>query len=85
MAALPDLDRARIMGHLSRIAGPWTLTKPDIRAAVNALDDWIDTNASTINQQLPEPFRSEATLAQKGAILAFIAMRRGGLLTTAED
>lgn len=86
MAVLPDDDRKKIMGYLSRHAGPWTnITKPDVKAAVDALDDLMDSQASTLNQALPEPFKSDATLAQKAAALAYVVMRRGGLLTTEED
>jgi hypothetical protein len=85
MAALPNLDRVKVAAHLGR-KHPWPgLTKPDIKAAVDAIDDYIDTNAATMNAALPQPFRTIATLEQKARLFAYVALRRGGLLTTEND
>lgn len=52
----------------------------EIRAAVSDLTDFIEGNATAINNAFPEPFKSEATLAQKRYVLALAAMKLAGLL-----
>lgn len=59
---------------------PGALTKAQLRAAVDAVDDWVDANASAFNTALPQPFRGAATSAQKAIVLAFVALRRAGVL-----
>lgn len=85
MAVLDVVNRARTFAQLVR-AVPWpTLTKPDIKAAVDAVDDWADANATSFNTALPLPFRVTASPAQKALILAYICMRRSGILRAEED
>lgn len=52
------------------------LTKTDIQAAVNAADDWADTNAAAYNTALPVAFRTNATAAQKALLLALVILAR---------
>jgi len=61
------------------------ITKPDLKAAVDATDDWIEANQTSFNTALPQPFRSNATLAQKTFLFCYVAMRRAGLLRAEED
>ena len=86
MAALPDLDRNRIwrwfMRKNTEVCG---FTKTDLRAAVDATDAWIDSNASSFNTALPVAFRTNATLAQKTILFCWVAMRRAGILKVEED
>ncbi len=60
-------------------------TKTDLRAAVDAADTWIDSNASSFNTALPVAFRTNASLAQKTLLLCYVAMRRAGILKVEED
>ena len=87
MANLPDEDRRRIWAHIMRQRGevPPTIVKPELRAAVNAVDAWVDGNTASFNAALPEPFRSAATPEQKAMMLMFVVMRRAGKLRTEED
>lgn len=86
MAVLADEDRRRVWGHLMRTGlGSTALVKADIRAAVDATDTWIEANQAAFNTALPQPFRSSATLTQKTLLFCFVAMRRAGVLHTAED
>jgi len=62
------------------------LSTSDVRAAVDATDDWLDaapaggaTNLAALNAALPVPFRTTATTAQKALVLAFVAQKRGGV------
>jgi hypothetical protein len=61
------------------------ITKPDLKAAVDATDDWVEANSASFNTALPQPFRSNATTPQKTFLLCYVAMRRAGLLRAEED
>lgn len=83
MAVLSDADRATIWAVVQR---HWSdqrsslgaLTKADLRAAVNAADDWADANAAAYNTALPQPARGALTAQQKGDLLTLIIRVRGG-------
>lgn len=86
MAVLPDTDRNRIIRYFMRQQlGACSFTKAELQAAVNAIDSFLDDNASTLNQALPAAFRGSASSAQKAAVYGFVAMRRAGLLKVEED
>lgn len=86
MAALPDLDRVRVWAHFMRHPGATLgLSKADLRAAVDATDDWIDTNAATFNLALPLSARTALSASQKTLLFCMVAMRRAGLLRVNED
>jgi hypothetical protein len=91
MAALPDEDRRRTWAHLMReLSDNVTLqgiaiSKADLRAALNAVDDWVDENSTSFNQALPQPARSGLTMRQKVVLLSFVILRRAGLLRAKED
>ena len=80
MAVLSDADRlelwAEYQRELSTVREPLALTKADLRAAVNALDDFLNTNAGTINSAIPQPARSALTTAQKARLLMFVIRQR---------
>jgi hypothetical protein len=81
MAVLTDEQRAEEWAaFMSDVSGNQEvfgmLTKADIRAAVNALDDYLHTNAAAINQTLPEPARTELTTPQKARLLMRVVARR---------
>jgi hypothetical protein len=54
----------------------WSGTKADLLSAVNATDTWIDNNQSAYNSALPEPFATDATLAQKTFLFCVVAIAR---------
>ena len=80
MAVLPDADRVAVwsemMSALSAGREPLNLTKADLRAAVNALDDYMNTNAGAINTAIPLPARTNMTVAQKARLLTFVIKKR---------
>lgn len=83
--ALILADRQKVMAQLSRQFA-WTgLTKTDLQAAVNAIDDFFDANSTPINNAFPQPFRTTASTNQKALIVALVAARRGGYLRTEND
>lgn len=51
-----------------------------LRAAVDALDAWIETNGTAVNAALPEPFKSEGTLAQKSVLFSAVALKRAEVI-----
>lgn len=59
-------------------------TKAQLQAAVNAADDWADTNAASYNTALPAAFRNSATLQQKTMLLMYVIARRAGLVEWAD-
>jgi hypothetical protein len=89
VAVLPTLDRLRVAGQWMRDASasqePCAFTKDDLRAAVAAADDWVESNTVAFNAALPQPFRSAGTPTQKIAILAYVLWRRAGRLRAPED
>jgi hypothetical protein len=86
MAVLSALERARTAAQwLRRNPESCAFTKADLRAAVNATDDWIDSQQANYNAALPAAFRTNATLAQKTLLFCYVAMRRAGLLRAEED
>lgn len=89
MATLPAQDRTRVgaawMRDLSEARESVAWTKPDLAAAVAAVDDWVEANTAAFNAALPQPFRSTATPTQKTALLAYVLWRRAGRLRVPED
>lgn len=83
MAVLQTSDRQRIwrgvMRYWSGLLLPVGVNKSELQAAVNAADDWIETNAGLYNAALPLAFRTNATTAQKAFLLACVALARGNV------
>lgn len=84
MAVLSAASRAVIAAHIQRPQqglGPLAaLTKTDLRAAVDATDDWIDANSAAFNTALPATARTALTQQQKTLLFCYVALRRAGLL-----
>ena len=79
MAVLSDPDRLACSGEFQsdRATGQFgAVTKADIRAAVNALDDFLNTNAATINSAIPLPARTALTVPQKALLLQYVIQKR---------
>ena len=80
MAVLDEASRtevwAELMRKYSRDGETIGITKQDLRAAVDALDDFMDANAATINNALPQPAKAELTSAQKALMLSFVVLKR---------
>jgi len=80
MAALSETERravwADFMRELSNERDPLPLLKTDLRAAVDALDDFLVANAAAVNNAIPEPAKSALTTAQKARLLMFVVRKR---------
>lgn len=86
MAELDDTNRNRVwrwfMRHNTEAC---SYTKTDLRAAIDACDTWVESNAAAFNTALPQPFRGQASATQKTLLLCWVAMRRAGILKVEED
>lgn len=81
MAVLSDNDRKSACGDfISDVCAAHeafgALSKADVRAALNALDDFLNTNATTINNAIPQPARGALTTAQKARLLNMVVRYR---------
>ena len=82
MAALDEANRTDVWAGYqheeSRLHRTLDLTKVEIRAAVDATDDWIDDNAgaynAAVNAALPEPGALSAK--QKAKLFMAVSSRR---------
>jgi hypothetical protein len=80
MAVLGEQDRAGVWSLLMSI---WSdqrtevgITKDQLRAAVDAADSWVDTNAASFNSALPLAARQGLTSKQKAWLLLYVVLRR---------
>jgi len=75
MPTLSAQDRLDAVADYIREDGV-SITKADLRAAFNALDDWFDTNAATLNAVLPVAARTGLSTAQKARLLRAVIAKR---------
>ena len=79
MAVLDSESRVQLLGDWMRTnTEALGITKPDLRAAVSALDVFFDTNATAINNAIPQPARSSLSVAQKAKLITYVIMKRYG-------
>jgi hypothetical protein len=80
VAVLSDTDRVSVWASLMRAVSDAresvALTKIELRAAIDATDDWVNTNAASFNSALPAAARSSLTARQKAWLLVAIITRR---------
>ena len=78
MAIMSDTNRSECWADFMRTeSGTYGgITKADLRAAINAADQWASDNAASYNTALPQPARAELTAAQKARLLAWVIMKR---------
>jgi hypothetical protein len=79
MAVMGTTDRQAVTDQFQRentvvISG--ALTKAQLRAAIDAADAWVDSNAASYNTALPLPARTVLTAGQKALILVYVVTRR---------
>jgi hypothetical protein len=83
--ALDETNRIRVTAQALR-DGVWPgITKTELRNAINATDDYIDTIQTAYNNALPANVRTSLNLAQKTLLFCYVAMRRAGRLRAEED
>jgi Ni2+-binding GTPase involved in maturation of urease and hydrogenase len=80
MAVLSNADRiavwAKMMETMSRNSEACTINKTQLRAAVDAADQWADDNAASFNSALPVAARTNLTSNQKGRLLMLVIAKR---------
>lgn len=81
MAVLSDSARSRICQQYaeevsSERGSLGNLTKAQLRAAFDAMDSWVDSNAASLNAAIPLPARTALTAAQKAKILVYVVEKR---------
>ncbi len=78
MAVLSESQRFEAWANLmrDRLGTLAPLAKADLRAAVDAVDDFLDANAATINAAIPQPARGALTTKQKALLLMYVVAKR---------
>lgn len=78
MAIMADADRAEVTAQWQRENKLQTgaITKADLRAAINAIDQYMSDNAAAINSAIPQPARGQLTTKQKALILTAVVAKR---------
>jgi len=64
------------MQRLSDMGEAVGMTKSDLRGAINAADDWLDSNMAAYNLALPLLVRNLLTARLKALILVLLILRR---------
>jgi NAD(P)H-dependent FMN reductase len=81
--ALPELVRdaawQEFMQRESALANALGLTKAELRAAVAAVDAWVDAASPSFNTALPAAARNALSASQKAGLLALILEFRYGI------
>lgn len=81
MAALSTQDRVDIWsqfmkdcsGDLTQLPG---VTKADLQAMFNAIDDWVVANATSFNNTLPTAAKNNLSASVKARALAAVVLKR---------
>lgn len=80
MAVLTAPDRAAVAAAVQRwwsaAREACAFTKPQLAAAVDATDAWIDANAASYNTALPAGFRTKGSALQKTLLFCYVAVKR---------
>lgn len=77
MTLLVDGERVGIWAdYMRNPAGALSLTKAELRAAVDAVDLWVDNNAAAFNTAIPQPARGALTAKQKAKLLMMVVEHR---------
>lgn len=77
MAALSDADRIAIWAaYMSSETGTFSLTKHELKAAFDAADDWVNSNAAAFNSAIPQPARGALSASQKARLLMAVVAKR---------
>lgn len=64
--------QARLMQQLSEVTDATNLTKGDLLAAVDGVDNWIDAQQASFNAAIPQPARAELTAKQKALLFMLV-------------
>ena len=77
MATMTDAQRrATWAKYMRKSIGSWSISKHDLRDAVDAVDQAIEDNEAALNNWFPAAFKASASTKQKAALLAFVLLER---------
>lgn len=80
MAVLSNADRLALgqqfCADVSAARIPLTVSREEFRAAVDAIDNWVDANAASFNTAIPQPARAALTTKHKAQLLMYVVRRR---------
>lgn len=80
MATMTEPDRittwAELMRAISADGEPVAINKAELKAAVDAIDDFFDANAATLNNALPAAAKAGLTTEQKARLLMAVISHR---------
>jgi hypothetical protein len=78
MAILTNEQKAAVSEAVARQIASVTHTKPQVCAAIQAVEDWFDANQSSLNQAINAATSPlTLTVAQKKLLVACWLLRRG--------
>lgn len=79
MAVMTSPQRAACAGKFQQSYGAGesiAVNKTDVRAALDAVDQWVSDNAASFNTALPTAFKNNATASQKARLLQYVVAER---------
>lgn len=77
MAVLSETDRKALWEQwMQENRDPVSVTKPDLRAAVDATEAWVDANMASLNAAMPQPAQGALSARQKASLLLYVVRRR---------
>lgn len=81
MAVLGDNDRAAVNKEFQALCSELrdvfgAVTKAQVRAFIDAVDQWADDNAASFNAAIPQPARAQLTARQKALGFRLVVKRR---------
>lgn len=80
MAVLSANDRFAVLQRFARELSDnrtqFSVARPDLSAALAGIDDWVDANASSFNQAIPLPARTQLYAKQKAQLLMHVVAKR---------
>ncbi len=72
-----DAELVCVLQEFNRGKVDWNgLTKPDVLAAIAAIDDWFDANEVSLNAAIPQPTRGALTIADKSRLVTHVQKAR---------
>ena len=85
MAVLSNGDRGDctskfIHAYFVGLAKLADLDSVEVRTLINDLDVWLDNNQNAANSAITLAVRNKASTTTKFAALAYVALKRGGLI-----
>lgn len=87
MALLEQSSYDKIMRVAMRLQNKYSvygsgLNKPDLMAAIQSADAWINTNEAAFNTALPTQYRTLSNIGEKYGLFSLVVLERAGVFDT---